>query len=56
MDETTRQILKGRIVSILSEEGDEQVNLTSRIVCEKIADVILKTILVSLEEGEEDLE
>ena len=52
MDETTRQILKGRIVSILFKAGGEQMNLTSRIACERIADEILEAVLMSLVEGD----
>jgi len=44
MNERTRQILKGRITSILFKAGDEQANLTSRGACEKIADDILEAV------------
>lgn len=49
MNERTRQILKGRITSILFIAGDDQVNLFSRIAREKIADAILEAIIESLE-------
>ena len=48
MNEKSREIMKGRIVSILFEEGEEEVNLSSRVACEKIADRILKSISILL--------
>lgn len=49
MNERTRQILKGRITSILFIAGDDRVNLASRIAREKIADAILEALIESLE-------
>ncbi len=46
MDERTRRILKGQIVSILHEAGEQEENLRSRIVCERIANRILEDIRI----------